>query len=110
MGREGKKREIDCKKSERAVPKWLTLPVAARDSRSTMNAKITSIRSTQLVNSNCILIDYCAGRVLEVPPGARFKVLDMRCFYRSLEETSKEMDSEPNAPQVAFLLVCTVPL
>src|SRR5271156_5470373 len=75
MGTEGKKREIGSKKSERAVPKWLTLPVAARESRSTMNAKLSSNRSPQLVNSNCILIDYCAGRVLEVPPGARFKVL-----------------------------------
>jgi len=31
MGKEGKKREIDRKKSERAVPEMLTSPVAARN-------------------------------------------------------------------------------
>ena len=40
-----------------------------------MNAKITSIRSPQIVNSNCILYDYCAGLVLTSAPGTSLKVL-----------------------------------
>lgn len=57
------------------MPKCLTLPVAARESRTMMNGRISSIRSPRLVNSNCILIDYCAGLVLQSAPDARFKVL-----------------------------------
>lgn len=72
-GKEGKKREVDPQKSERAAPEVLTLPVAARNLAAGLTAMRTQKQTPEIVNNDCpYLIAACNGDVLRPLPGSRF--------------------------------------